>query len=98
MKKWILSVGVFALTACTSTAAMTGPTPDSGMTAPSEEEPPAAPSADTGAIVPADQPPDLPNMGPAPELENEVWLNVAEPLRLADLRGSVVALDMWTFG
>jgi len=40
----------------------------------------------------------LPDLGPAPELENEVWLNVDVPLRLADLRGKVVAIDMWTFG
>ena len=40
----------------------------------------------------------LPDLGPAPELLNEVWLNVDEPLRLADLRGQVVVLDMWTFG
>ncbi len=40
----------------------------------------------------------LPNLGPAPELENEVWLNVDQPLRLAELRGNVVLLDMWTFG
>ena len=39
----------------------------------------------------------LPDGGQAPELENEVWLNSA-PLRLADLRGKVVVLDMWTFG
>lgn len=39
----------------------------------------------------------LPSLGPAPELRNEVWLN-SEPLRLADLRGNVVLLDMWTFG
>ena len=39
----------------------------------------------------------LPNLGPAPELENEVWLNTENPLRLADLRGQVVLLDMWTF-
>ena len=36
--------------------------------------------------------------GPAPELTNEVWLNTATPLRLADLRGNVVLIDMWTFG
>lgn len=40
----------------------------------------------------------FPNLGPAPELTNDVWLNVDEPLRLADLRGKVVALEMWTFG
>jgi len=40
----------------------------------------------------------LPDLGPAPELTNEVWLNVDTPLRLADLRGKVVALEMWTFG
>ena len=40
----------------------------------------------------------LPDLGPAPELTNEVWLNVDAPLRLAELRGKVVAIDMWTFG
>jgi hypothetical protein len=40
----------------------------------------------------------LPDLGPAPELANEIWLNVDAPLRLADLRGKVVAIDMWTFG
>jgi len=39
----------------------------------------------------------LPDMGPAPELTNTVWLNTDHPLRLADLRGKVVLLDMWTF-
>ncbi len=40
----------------------------------------------------------LPDLGPAPELTNDTWLNVDAPLRLADLRGKVVALEMWTFG
>lgn len=40
----------------------------------------------------------LPNLGPAPELQNDVWLNADEPLRLANLRGKVVLLEMWTFG
>jgi thiol-disulfide isomerase/thioredoxin len=40
----------------------------------------------------------LPDLGPAPEFTNEIWLNVDAPLRLADLRGKVVAIDMWTFG
>jgi len=40
----------------------------------------------------------LPDLGPAPELTNDTWLNVDSPLRLTDLRGKVVAIDMWTFG
>jgi hypothetical protein len=40
----------------------------------------------------------LPDLGPAPELTNDTWLNVDAPLRLADLRGKVIAIDMWTFG
>lgn len=40
----------------------------------------------------------LDNFGTAPELDNEVWLNTDRPLRLADLRGKVVLVDMWTFG
>jgi thiol-disulfide isomerase/thioredoxin len=39
----------------------------------------------------------LKDLGPAPELNNKVWLNVDHPLRLADLRGKVVLLEMWTF-
>ena len=41
--------------------------------------------------------PTLSDLGPAPELGNQVWLNTDVPLRLADLRGKVVALEMWTF-
>ena len=37
-------------------------------------------------------------LGVAPELTNEIWLNTDHPLRLADLRGQVVLIDMWTFG
>jgi len=40
----------------------------------------------------------LPDMGLAPELTNDTWLNADSPLRLADLRGKVVIIDMWTFG
>ncbi len=41
---------------------------------------------------------DLPDLGVAAELNNEVWLNTDRPLRLSELRGKVVLLDMWTFG
>jgi hypothetical protein len=40
----------------------------------------------------------LPDLGIAPELTNDTWLNVDSPLRLADLCGKVVLIDMWTFG
>ena len=40
----------------------------------------------------------LPDLGPAPELMNDTWLNVDAPLHLADLRGKVVIVEMWTFG
>ena len=39
----------------------------------------------------------LPDLGPAPELQNSTWLNPDSPLHLADLRGKVVGLEMWTF-
>ncbi len=40
----------------------------------------------------------LENFGEAPELSTDVWLNTEQPLRLADLRGKVVLIEMWTFG
>lgn len=40
----------------------------------------------------------LPDLGLAPELTNDIWLNVEKPIHLADLRGKVILLEMWTFG
>ncbi len=40
----------------------------------------------------------LPDLGPAPELTNETWLNASASLRLADLHGKVVIVEMWTLG
>lgn len=40
----------------------------------------------------------LPNLGRAPLIANEVWLNTEQPLSLDDLRGKVVLVEFWTFG
>lgn len=40
----------------------------------------------------------LPDLGPAPELTNDIWLNVPSPLRISNLQGKVVIIEMWTFG
>jgi hypothetical protein len=41
---------------------------------------------------------ELLDLGKAPELKGETWLNTDQPLQLNNLRGKVVLLDMWTFG
>ena len=40
----------------------------------------------------------LPDLGPAPDITNQVWLNSDKPLTLADLQGKVVLVEFWTFG
>ncbi len=45
---------------------------------------------------PTPQPVDLPNLGAAPELTNDVWIN-SQPLQLADLQGKVVLIEFWTY-
>lgn len=39
----------------------------------------------------------MPDRGAAPEIKSLNWINSDVPLRLADLRGSVVLLEFWTF-
>ena len=41
---------------------------------------------------------DYPNLGLAPEIENEVWVNTDTPITLASQRGKVVLVEFWTFG
>ncbi len=40
---------------------------------------------------------NLRDLGEAPELRNNVFLNTDAPLRLADLRGQVVLIKFWTY-
>ena len=58
----------------------------------------ATPEPESESPEPVSATASFPDLGPAPELTNDVWLNVDAPLRLADLRGKVVTIDMWTFG
>lgn len=83
-KRWILSGLILLLAACAPGVTLTG---DSGP-----GKPPLSAAGPTPPAV------ELKDYGPAPELTNQVWLNTDQPLRLADLRGDVVLLDMWTFG
>lgn len=84
-------------------ACATLPAPEAGgnpgvESAPPQEPASAAPTATTAPTETQAVLADLEDYGPAPELENEVWLNTDRALRLEDLRGKVVLLDMWTFG
>ena len=40
----------------------------------------------------------LPDLGSAPDITNEIWLNTDRPLNLAALQGKVVLVEFWTFG
>lgn len=83
--KWIYVplILMFFLASCASDPASMSP----GETAPAAEHP-----SQNAALS------ELPDLGPAPELTNQTWINTDQPLRLADLRGQVVLLEMWTFG
>ena len=69
-------------------------TSQAGGDAPSSTNPP------TPEPLPATAVPQLilPDLGPAPDIRNEVWLNTDQPLNLAALRGRVVLVEFWTFG
>ncbi len=86
--RWTILTLTLLLTACTAAIEPAQPT---GSAAPN----PAADNQSTDRSAGYRAP--LPDLGPAPELNNSVWLNTNHPLHLADLRGQVVLIDMWTF-
>ncbi len=101
MRRLILMLSSVVLGAC---AGSIGP-PNSPLGSPPHESTAADRVGSTAAAaspIAATNAPglraDLPDLGEAPELNNEVWLNTDRPLRLSDLRGKVVLIDMWTFG
>ena len=93
MRRWWMSFLAVLLTGCATASGNVSNAPASGSGLP-------LPDAGQANAPESEQPlrADLPDLGPAPELTNQVWLNTDEPLRLEDLRGKVVLLDMWTFG
>jgi hypothetical protein len=98
VRKLLMILLIFFMAACTSapepksttdsTAQATAPTPPP-LTEPASSSSPTTETATFSAY---------PDQGTAPEIAGEVWLNTDAPLRLADLRGKVVLIDMWTFG
>jgi hypothetical protein len=89
MKYWFWILALLPLMGCSLLA---GQSPAQS----SFEEKPAM--QDTQEAEPIQASIRLKDYGPAPEWHNETWLNTEEPLFLADLRGQVVLLEMWTFG
>jgi hypothetical protein len=57
-----------------------------------QQGPPSAPP------TPSLEAKTLPDLGPAPNFTNDVWLNTENPLNLEILRGKVVLVEFWTFG
>lgn len=90
LKRLTFALGVLFITGC---AGLSGNNKTDRSSLPSE----LANRQATGEATQSEEV-KLENHGPAPELTNEVWLNTDQPLRLEDLRGKVVLLDMWTFG
>lgn len=91
MKRLLLMVLVLA--ACATDSNPTSPTESAAL-------PPIRVVTERQPSTPTETPymSDLPTLGAAPELHDGIWLNTDLPLKLADLRGKVVLLEMWTFG
>jgi hypothetical protein len=91
MLRWSFIGLLFVLTSCMGGQITNQSSPQEGPRLQSDDFPGDEPTqAQIGVL--------LANLGPAPELNNEIWLNTDQPLSLAGLRGEVVLLEMWTFG
>jgi thiol-disulfide isomerase/thioredoxin len=84
MRRYLFGLLTLILVGCSAQQVSSSNESD---TMPPTEEPTAMPKVAS-----------LPDLGPAPELTNDIWLNVDSPLRIADLQGKVVIVEMWTFG
>ncbi len=101
---WLTAVLILIITACTTTEA---PVQETAATALPElpglpgqpglepTDVPANPPAPTVEIV---EEIVLPDLGNAPEITNDVWINADAPVTLASQKGKVVLIEFWTFG
>ncbi len=66
---------------------------------PATQAPPATPTLIPTEIPPTKETVNLPDLGPAPEITNQVWLNTDAPVTLASVQGEkAVLVEFWTFG
>jgi thiol-disulfide isomerase/thioredoxin len=97
MRYLLIILLIFILTACMANPAIQATTTSTSpaLTASSQlsTEIPASPSLTPKTAIAS----AYPDLGPAPEIAGKVWLNTDAPLRLADLRGKVILIEMWTF-
>ncbi len=87
---------VLIIAACTTAAS---PEQKAATVSTVEPEPTAAPVVEqptpTEAVV---EEVVLPDLGQAPEITNELWINADAPVTLASQQGKVVLVEFWTFG
>ena len=86
---------ILMITACTPAEA---PVQEAVVTAPPElalTDLPTTPPVPTVEIVEEIM---LPDLGNAPEITNDVWINADAPVTLASQQGKVVLIEFWTFG
>ncbi len=80
------------------TLAACGRAEATAVTRPTPTSPIPTSDAMTDSPTPTPQQANLPDLGPAPEIHNDVWINADAPVTLASVRGKVVLLEFWTFG
>ncbi len=93
---WLTAVLILIITACTTAEA-----PVQETTATALPEPEAVDIVSTNPPAPTVEIMEgvvLPDLGNAPEITNDVWINADAPVTLASQKGKVVLIEFWTFG
>lgn len=88
----VLTTLIAALTACTTTSQPISQPTNQPVNEPTNEP------INQPTLEPERPFLNLPDLGEAPEIRNEVWVNADAPVTLADSRGKVVLVEFWTFG